>query len=157
MAPKWPGLNWLEEKMKTRILKGAEINRKWHLIDVKGQVLGRTAVKIADLLSGKSKVSFTPNIDDGDYVVVVNAAKVSVAGRKLERKNYYHYTGYPGGLRTEAMGALKQRRPEELIRKAVSGMLHHNHLHDCRLARLFIYKSSEHPHTVQLGEKDVKK
>jgi large subunit ribosomal protein L13 len=141
--------------MKTRILKGAEINRKWHLIDANGQVLGRLAVKIADLLSGKSKVSYTPNIDDGDYVVVVNCAKFSVTGKKLERKKYYRYTGYPGGLRTEAMGVLKQRRPDELIRKAVSGMLHHNHLHDRRLARLLIYKSGEHPHAVQLGEKNA--
>jgi len=140
--------------MKTKVLSSL---RKWHLIDAQGQILGRLSVKIATLLSGKNKITYTPNIDDGDCVVVINGGGFAVSGKKEKNKYYYRYTGYPGGLRSEALHDLRVRRPEEIIRRAVSGMLPRNRLHDRRLARLFIFKGNEHPYGAQLGGENAQK
>ena len=139
----------MEEKKKTR-----QLPRSWHLIDAKELPLGRLAVKISNLLCGKGKVSYTPNLDQGDYVVVVNAADLVTTGNKDNKEFYYRYSGYPGGLKSESLGSLRKRKPEEVIRLAIKGMLPKNKLASDRLVRLHIYKGQEHPHTAQLsGEK----
>lgn len=141
--------------MKTKAFREKESAGKWHVIDARGQVLGKVAVKIAGLLCGKGDVDYTPNAVTGDYVVVINAALFEVTGKKEDQKRYYRYTGFPGGLRSESLGKLRQRRPEEIIRRAVAGMLSRNRLHDRRLARLFIYRGESHPHAAQTGEKNA--
>lgn len=123
----------------------------WQLLDASQEPLGRLAVKIANLLSGKSKINRLPNLDEGDYVVIVNAAKVTVTGKKEKDKLYYRYSGYPGGLKEESLGHLRARKPEEIIRHAVSGMLSKNKLLKRRLARLKIYAGPEHPHQAQVN------
>lgn len=128
--------------MKT--ISEKDIKREWHLIDLKDQTLGRVSTKIAALLMGKSKSYFVRNLDCGDYVVIVNAQDVVVTGKKETKKRYYRYSGYPGGLSSEALGDLRKRRPEEIIRHAVSGMLPQNKLKSKMLKRLFIFKGSEH-------------
>lgn len=131
--------------------KSLEKSAQWHLLDAGTAPLGRLAVKIANALSGKNKVSRRPNLDDGDFVVVVNAARLVVTGKKEKDKFYYRYSGYPGGLKKESLGHLRARRPEEIIRHAVSGMLPKNKLLDRRLARLKIYAGAEHPHQAQIN------
>lgn len=122
------------------------VKREWHLINVEGQILGRTANSIAKILQGKHKVSYVPNIDAGDYVVVINAKKVSISGKKSDMKTYSFYSGYPGGLKTVTFKMLLQKKPTEVIRHAVSGMLPKNKLRDRRLARLFIFGNEKHTH-----------
>ena len=122
-----------------------KIERRWHLIDVKDQVLGRVSTKIALLLSGKDKVEYVPHLDLGDHVVVINAAEVAVTGKKEKQKIYYRHSGYPGGLRSETLGELRERRPEEIIRRAVKGMLPKNKLQKPMLKRLHIFAGEEHP------------
>lgn len=131
-------------KKATVSTKQAEIKRNWHLIDVKDQILGRSATHIAELLMGKSKPYFVRHLDVGDYVVVVNAKEVKTTGNKDLGKVYTRYSGYPGGLRKETLGELRKRRPEEVIRHAVAGMLPHNRLHDRMLKRLFVFTGDEH-------------
>ena len=131
---------------QTRPTKESDIKRSWHLIDVKGKVLGRISSKIATLLMGKGKPYFLRNLDCGDYVVVINARGVKVTGRKELLKKYYTYSGYPGGLKIEALGDLRQRKPENVIRHAVSGMLPQNKLRDRMLRRLYIFAGEEHPY-----------
>ncbi|MCL5003766.1 MAG: 50S ribosomal protein L13 [Patescibacteria group bacterium] len=123
--------------------------RSWHLLDASKEPLGRLSVKIAKLLCGKGKVNYLPNLDLGDYVVVVNAASLLVTGRKEEKKIYYRYSGYPGGLKEESLKSLKARRPEEVLRHAVLGMLSKNKLLKKRMARLLVYRGAEHPHGSQ--------
>lgn len=120
------------------------VKRSWHLIDVKGKTLGRITSLIAQLLMGKSKPYFVRNLDVGDYVVVINAKDVKVTGKKEVLKKYYSYSGYPGGLRTETLEALRKRKPEEVIRHAVNGMLPQNKLQDRMMTRLFVFKDEEH-------------
>jgi len=120
------------------------VKRDWHLIDVKEQTLGRIGTKIAHLLMGKGKPYFVRNLDVGDYVVVLNAKDVKVTGRKEEQKNYYRHSGYPGGFRKETLKELRSRRPEEIIRHAVKGMLPQNRLRDKMLKRLFVFAGEEH-------------
>lgn len=128
--------------------------RSWHLIDAGQLPLGRLAVKISNLLCGKGKVSYRPNLDEGDYVVVVNALGLVTTGNKNDKKTYYRYSGYPGGLRAETLGSLRTRKPEEVVRLAVAGMLPKNKLIRPRLARLYIYKGLEHPHAAQMERKN---
>jgi len=130
----------------TKSTKQSDIKRSWRLVDVKGEVLGRISSKIATLLMGKGKPYFVKNLDCGDYVVVINAKDVKVTGRKELLKKYYTYSGYPGGLKIEALGDLRQRKPEGVIRHAVSGMLPQNKLRDRMLSRLYIYAGEEHPY-----------
>lgn len=128
--------------MKT--ISEKDIKREWHLIDVKDQILGRASTKIAGLLMGKTKPYFVRNLDCGDYVVVVNAKEVKVTGKKETQKKYYGYSGYPGGFKAEALQDLRHRRPTEVIRHAVSGMLPQNRLKSKMLKRLLIFPGAEH-------------
>lgn len=136
----------------TKPTKSKEIKRSWHLIDVKGQILGRAATEIAKLIMGKSKSYFSKNLDNGDYVVVINAKDVKVTGRKEKLKVYTRYSGYPGGLRRERLEELRERKPEEIVRHAVSGMLPKNKLRDKMLKRLYVFSGSEHKYASKLGE-----
>lgn len=131
---------------QTKSTKASEIKRKWHFLDAKDEILGRLSTKIAQLLMGKSKAYFVRYLDVGDYVVVVNAKDVKVTGGKEEKKTYTRYSGYPGGLKRETLRSLRSRKPEEIIRHAVSGMLPQNRLHDKMLKRLHIFSDKEHPY-----------
>lgn len=122
------------------------IHRKWCIIDVKGQVLGRAANEIATMLIGKRKVDYVPYLDNGDHVVVINASKVHVSGKKMNNKMYQNYSGYPGGLREVSMKRLLVDSPEKVLRHAISGMLPKNKLRDRRLTRLHIFPTEEHPY-----------
>lgn len=128
----------------TKPTKAADIKQEWHLVDLKNKNLGRSSTEIAKVLMGKSKPYFVRNLDCGDYVVVVNAKYVSLTGKKEQQKKYYRYSGYPGGLRQETLGDLRKRRPEEVIRHAVKGMLPQNKLRDRMLKRLFVFPEEEH-------------
>ncbi len=128
----------------TKPTKISEIKREWHLIDIKGKILGRIANEIALLLIGKSKPNFTRNLDCGDYVVIINAKEVKATGNKEEQKNYYRHSGYPGGFKQETLRELRARKPEEIIVHAVKGMLPQNKLRDRMLRRLFVFAGEEH-------------
>ncbi len=129
----------------TKPARTEDVVRTWHLIDVKGKVLGRVVGTIATLLQGKQKATFAPNIDGGDYVVVINASSVAVTGRKLKTKVYTQYSGYPGGLREQVMANVLKQKPADVIKRAVSGMLPKNKLRDKRMTRLYVYADAQHP------------
>jgi large subunit ribosomal protein L13 len=135
--------------MKTYTAKPREIEQAWRLVDADGQILGRLATEIADTLRGKNKPAYTPHVDTGDFVVVVNAEKVRVTGNKLDQKIYYRHSGYPGGLRERTLAEQLARRPEEVIRRAVKGMLPKNKLAAAQLRKLKVYAGPEHPHAAQ--------
>ena len=135
--------------MKTYTAKPREIEQAWRLVDADGQILGRLATEIADTLRGKNKPAYTPHVDTGDFVIVVNAEKVRVTGKKLDQKIYYRHSGYPGGLRERTLAEQLARRPEEVIRKAVKGMLPKNKLAAAQLRKLKVYAGPEHPHAAQ--------
>ena len=135
--------------MKTYSAKPKEIEQRWYLVDAEGQTLGRLATRIADTLRGKLKPEYTPHIDTGDFVVVVNAEKIAVTGKKREDKIYYRHSGYPGGLRQRTLAEQLERRPTEVLRKAVKGMLPRNRLARRQLTKLKIYAGPEHPHGPQ--------
>jgi large subunit ribosomal protein L13 len=137
---------------KTWNAKPGEVERRWYLVDAEGKTLGRLATRIADLLRGKDKPQFTPHVDTGDFVVVVNAEKVAVTGKKLDEKIYYRHSGYPGGLRKRTLREELGRRPEEVLRRAVKGMLPRNRLARQQLKKLKIYAGPEHPHAAQAPE-----
>jgi large subunit ribosomal protein L13 len=134
----------------TQVAKKDEVVRDWFVVNVDGKVLGRVATEIANILRGKRKPIYTPSVDTGDFVIVVNAAKVALTGNKLADKVYYHHTGYPGGLKEITAGKLQEKKPEEIIRKAVKGMLPKNKLARHMLSKLKIYAGPEHPHKAQL-------
>ena len=140
-----------QKLQKTWSPKGAEAaaSRQWYLIDTKGQTLGRLAGLIARLLRGKHKASFTPHLDCGDFVVVINASQLLITGKRLDEKNYYHHSNYPGGLKTTSLRDQMKNRPDRVIRAAVWGMLPHNKLGRQLIKRLKIYAGSEHPHAAQ--------
>ncbi len=135
--------------MKTYSAKTGEITRDWYVVDAEGQILGRLATQIADRLRGKGKPQYTPHIDSGDFVVVVNADKIAVTGNKLEDKMYYRHSGYPGGLKTRPLREQLERRPTEVLRKAVKGMLPRNRLARRQITKLKIYAGPVHPHEAQ--------
>ena len=135
--------------MKTYTAKPREIDQAWRLVDADGQILGRLATEIADTLRGKNKPAYTPHVDTGDFVIVVNAEKVRVTGKKLDQKIYYRHSGYPGGLRERTLAEQLARRPEEVIRRAVKGMLPKNKLAAAQLRKLKVYAGPEHPHAAQ--------
>ena len=135
--------------MKTYSAKPGEIARDWYLVDAEGKTLGRIATQIADRLRGKGKAAFTPHVDTGDFVVVVNAEKVHVTGNKRQAKRYYRHSGYPGGLRSRSFEEMSSRRPEEIIRLAVRGMMPRNRLARKQLTKLKIYAGPDHPHVAQ--------
>lgn len=122
------------------------VRRSWHLVDVKGQILGRVSTKIAKLLMGKDKPEFVPYLDQGDYAVVVNAKKIKITGKKETDKVYYRHSGYPGGLKSETLGELRKRLPEEIVRRAVKGMLPKNKLGARMITRLHIFADDKHPY-----------
>jgi large subunit ribosomal protein L13 len=135
--------------MRTYNAKPGEIERCWYVVDADGQTLGRLATQIADTLRGKGKPQYTPHVDTGDFVVVVNAEKVHVTGNKLDQKRYYRHSGYPGGLRSRTLREQLDRRPTEVIRKAVKGMLPKNRLARQQLNKLKVYAGPDHPHEAQ--------
>jgi large subunit ribosomal protein L13 len=135
--------------MKTYSAKPGEIARNWYVVDADGQTLGRLATRIADTLRGKGKPEFTPHVDTGDFVIVVNAEKIRVTGNKLDQKMYHRHSGYPGGLRTRSLREQLDRRPTEVIRTAVRGMLPKNRLARRQLVKLKVYAGPEHPHQSQ--------
>ncbi|MGB8805212.1 MAG: 50S ribosomal protein L13 [Chthoniobacterales bacterium] len=135
--------------MKTFSAKASEVPRKWWLIDAKDQVLGRVAVKAANLLRGKEKSVFTPHVDTGDFVIVVNAEKVRVTGKKEEQKTFMSFSGYVGGHKSENVRARRVRHPELLIERAVRGMIPHNRLGRSVYRKLKVYRGEDHPHAAQ--------
>jgi large subunit ribosomal protein L13 len=135
--------------MKTYNAKPGEVNREWYLVDAEGQTLGRLATRIADTLRGKGKPQYTPHVDTGDFVVVVNAEKIAVTGNKLDAKMYYRHSGYPGGLKERPLREQLERRPTEVLRVAVKGMLPKSRLAAKQLTKLKIYAGPEHPHSAQ--------
>ena len=135
--------------MKTRSIKQSEINKKWWLVDAQGQTLGRFSSKIAQILRGKHKVDFTPNMDMGDFVIVINAEKVKLTGTKENDKVYFRHTGYPGGVKETKYSEMIQKFPERIVENAVKGMLPHNRLGRKILLNLKVYKGQEHPHLAQ--------
>ncbi|MFQ3230993.1 50S ribosomal protein L13 [Reinekea sp.] len=135
--------------MKTFVAKPAEVKRDWYVIDAEGQTLGRLATEIARRLRGKHKAEFTPHVDTGDYIVVINAEKVHVTGRKVKDKMYYRHTGYPGGLKSMSFEKLVAHKGESPIELAVKGMIPRTPLGRAMLKKLKVYVGTEHPHTAQ--------
>lgn len=138
--------------MKTYIPKVADITKKWYVVDVDGKNFGRHIVKISRILTGKNKPWYTPHLDTGDYVIIVNAKKVQISGRKRTDKKYYTYSGYPGGLKERSFDQLLQRTPDRLFRRAVWGMLPKNRLGRKILKKLYVYEGPDHPHQAQKPE-----
>lgn len=138
--------------MKTYMAKPAEVDRKWYVIDAEDQTLGRLASEVASILRGKHKATYTPHVDTGDFVIVINAEKIQLTGNKLNDKMYRHYSGYPGGLKEMNYGTLLAKKPEKAIELAVKGMLPHNRLGRAMFKKLKVYKGSEHPHQAQKPE-----
>jgi large subunit ribosomal protein L13 len=139
--------------MKTYVASPQDRERSWVLIDAEGKTLGRLATQIADLLRGKRKPTFTPHVDVGDFVVVINAEKIVVTGAKLSDKYYYRHSGYPGGMKSRSLGDMLEQRPEEVLRLAVKGMLPRNRLARKQIIKLKIYSGPEHPHSAQKPDK----
>lgn len=139
-------------KARTYSPRGSEIERRWYVVDATNETLGRLASRIARVLEGKHKPTYAPHLDCGDHVIVLNAAKVAVTRDKRETKIYYRHSGYPHGLKQETLGQLLARRPEEVIRRAVKGMLPHNRLGARQLRKLKVYAGPDHPHQAQRPE-----
>ena len=135
--------------MKSYMARPLEVERRWHVVDAEGQTLGRLATEIARILRGKNKPQYTPHVDTGDFVVVVNAERVVVTGRKAEQKVYRRHSGYPGGLKTTTYEQMLERKPTEILRRAVRGMMPKTRLARQQLRKLKIYAGSEHPHAAQ--------
>jgi len=135
--------------MSTTMPKQQEVSHEWYIIDAKDQTLGRMSTRIATALRGKHKTDFSPHVDNGDFVIVINAAAVNLTGRKWEQKNYYNYSGYPGGLRSLTASEVRARNPERLIEQAVKGMLPKNRLARQVIKKLKVYGGAEHPHAAQ--------
>ena len=134
----------------TQVAKEGEFTRDWYLIDVENKVLGRVATEIASILRGKKKPIYTPSVDTGDFVIVVNAEKIALTGNKLADKTYYSHSGFPGGLKSATAGKLLEKKPEQLLKTAVKGMLPKNKLARHMLSKLKIYSGTAHPHKAQM-------
>lgn len=135
--------------MSTHFVKNTEIDRKWHIVDAKDVIVGRAATEIAKVIVGKHKPNYTPNVDNGDYVVVINADKVRFTGNKWDEKRYYRHSQYVGGLKSRTAKELLTLAPEEILRKAVWGMINKSHLGRRQMMKLKIYPGAEHPHGAQ--------
>ncbi|MBN2453306.1 MAG: 50S ribosomal protein L13 [Candidatus Omnitrophica bacterium] len=135
--------------MKTYIAKEKDIRKDWYIVDAKDKVLGRLATRVASVLRGKNKVIFSPHQDTGDEVIVINAAKIRVTGKKLTQKEYKRYSAYPGGLNTESLESMLKKRPDYVIRHAIAGMLPDNKLGEKMLKKLRVYAGDKHPHAAQ--------
>jgi large subunit ribosomal protein L13 len=142
----------MQKTQKTWNAKPGEVQQRWFLVDAEGRTLGRLATQIADTLRGKTKPQYTPHVDTGDFVVVVNAEKIQVTGKKLDDKIYYRHSGYPGGLKQRTLREQLDRRPTEVLRAAVKGMLPRNKLARRQILKLKIYAGPEHPHEAQRPE-----
>ncbi len=138
--------------MKSTLAKPREVERKWYVVDASDQVVGRLATNVASVLRGKHKPTFTPNVDTGDYVVIVNADKVRLTGNKELKKVYVHHTGFPGGRREIPYAEMKEKHPERILEKAIKGMLPHNSLGRQMARKLKIYAGPEHKHEAQMPE-----
>lgn len=138
--------------MKTTSARKSEVDRKWHVIDADGKVVGRLATRVASILRGKNKPTFTPHVDTGDFVVIVNAGKVRFTGNKLEQKDYYHHTGFIGGIKKETAKDIMKENPERIILSAVRGMLPKNRLGRQIFKKLKVYSGPDHPHQAQNPE-----
>ena len=138
--------------MKSFMQSKETVDRKWYVIDAEGKPLGRVASKAAVLLRGKHKATFTPHIDCGDYVVIINAKKVELTGNKLQNKMYYNHSMYPGGLRERTAKVMREQYPIEMVERAVKGMLPHNRLGRAMYKKLFVYEDASHPHMAQKPE-----
>lgn len=134
---------------QTTFLKPAEVERTWYVVDGAGKTLGRLATEVAAVLRGKHKPTYTPNVDCGDYVIVINADKIEMTGNKLDGKMYYNHSGYAGGMRVRTARTMKENYTVEWVERAIHGMLPHTKLGDVQRKHLFVYKGSEHPHTAQ--------
>lgn len=134
---------------QTTFIKPAEVTRTWYVVDGAGKTMGRLATEVAAVLRGKHKPTFTPNVDCGDFVIVLNADKIEMTGNKMDDKKYYSHSMYPGGLRTRTAKVMKQDYTIEWVEKAIYGMLPHTRLGDVQRRHLFVYKGSEHPHAAQ--------
>ncbi len=134
---------------KTYMAKPGEVARKWYVVDAEGQTLGRLATRVATLLRGKHKPEYTPHVDVGDFVIVVNASKVEVTGRKMDQKHYYQFSGYPSGLKSKTLRDKMETAPTDVIKHAVRGMLPHNPLGRKMFKKLKVYAGPEHPHQAQ--------
>lgn len=134
----------------TSTLKEGDIDRKWHVIDIQGKILGRTVTRISELLMGKHKSTFSPHMDNGDYVVVINAKNLAVSGRKMDDKVYTRYSGYPGGLKKIELGKLMQKDSRKVVQNAVSGMLPKNKHRKVRMSRLYVFADNKHPYSDKL-------
>ena len=139
--------------MKTYMAKKSDIKRDWYVIDAEGQTLGRLAAKVATVLRGKHKAIYTPHVDCGDYVIVINAEKVNLTGNKLDQKMYYNHSGYPGGLRERNARTMKEQYPEEMVERAIKGMLPKGRLGRQMYKKLFVYSGNEHKHMAQQPKK----
>ena len=139
------------KRMKTHSVKASELSHAWHVVDADGQTLGRLATRVAAVLQGKHKPTYSPHLDDGDFVVIVNASLIKVTGQKLEKKIYYRHTGHVGGLKETTLRDMLQRTPERVIEKAVKGMLPRNNLAKQLLGHLKVYAGPEHPHEAQVN------
>ena len=135
--------------MKSYMQKKESVERSWYVIDAEGQSLGRVATKAAHVLRGKHKVTYTPHVDCGDYVIIINAKKVNLTGNKLDDKMYYNHSMYPGGLRERTARIMRENYPIEMLERAIKGMLPHNRLGRAMGKKLFVYEGAEHPHTAQ--------
>ena len=138
--------------MKTFMPKATELDRKWYVVDLKGAILGRAAIRIADVLRGKNKPLFSPHVDCGDHVIVINARHVMVTGRKETDKKYYHYTWYPGGLKIATFKQMSSKSTERVVEKSVRGMIPHNRLGRKVFKKLHVYADDHHPHRAQKPE-----
>ena len=138
--------------MKSYMAKPAEVERKWYVIDATDQTLGRLSSEVASILRGKHKPIYTPHVDTGDFIIVINASKIRLTGNKLTQKKMRWYTGYPGGLKEIDYGSLLEKKPEKIIEAAVKGMLPHNRLGQAMFKKLKVYRGSEHPHQAQQPE-----
>ena len=134
---------------QTTMAKPSEVERTWYVVDAEGKTLGRLSTVVASGLRGKNKPTYTPNVDCGDYVIVINADKIVVTGNKLDNTFYYHHSQYPGGLRKRSMRTMKDKYTVEWVEKSIGGMLPHTKLGDVQRKHLFVYKGSEHPHAAQ--------
>lgn len=139
----------MKKEKATKFYKTEEVAKKWYVIDAKDKTLGRMASKIARIIRGKDKPVFTPNMDTGDFVIVLNADQVRVTGKRSSLKEYYHYSGYPGGLKVKSFRELMEKKPEYVIEQAVRGMLPKTRLGNKLIRKLKVYRGTEHPHTAQ--------
>ena len=138
--------------MKTYMMKKEDVKRNWYVIDAAGENLGRVASLAAHVLRGKHKPTYTPHVDCGDYVIIINASKAELTGDKLNKKIYYNHSGYPGGLRERTAKVMKEKYPVEMVERAVKGMLPHNRLGRSMYKKLFVYEGSDHKHIAQKPE-----